>query len=163
MHLNLVAAIHSIALAEPLPQPLPDVLWLGIGCKCGTSAALIRHAIDTVCQDYCLSKAAIACVATLEGKEAEMGLLEFCAAQQWPISFLSVAALRGCSGPHPSARAKAAVGTPSVAEAAALLTAKRNGAVSLLVVPKQSFQWIHESGAVTLAIAQSKNPVQNPA
>jgi cobalamin biosynthesis protein CbiG len=99
----------------------------------------------------------IAGVATLKGKEGETGLLAFCHVQQWPIFFLSAVDLKDCLGPHPSAKAEAFVGTPSVAEAAALLAARQNGAVSRLVVPKQSFQWLHDSGAVTLAIAQSTN------
>jgi cobalamin biosynthesis protein CbiG len=132
-----------------------SALWVGIGCKRGTSAGLIHHAFDTVCRDYALNWMMIAGVATLQGKEGEAGLLEFCHTQQWSISFLSAAELKDCPGPHPSTRAEAAVGTPSVAEAAALLLAMQDGGVPQLVVPKQSFQWLCDSGAVTLAIAQS--------
>jgi cobalamin biosynthesis protein CbiG len=136
----------------------PNVLWVGIGCKRGISAGLIQHAFDTVCRNYSLDRMAIAGVATLKGKEVETGLLEFCHAQRWPISFLNAAELKDCPGPHPSIRVAAVVGTPSVAEAAALLAAKQNGiGAPRLVVPKQSFRWLRDSGAVTLAIAQSMN------
>lgn len=133
-------------------------LWVGIGCKRGTSAPLIQSALETICRDYSLHMAAIAGVATLERKEAEPGLLEFCQVQQWPIRCFSATDLKSCSGIHLSARVEAAVGTPSVAEAAALLAAAQNGAGSMLVVPKHSFQSHQGSEAVTLAIAQSINP-----
>jgi cobalamin biosynthesis protein CbiG len=132
-----------------------DVLWVGIGCKRGTSAELMCYAFETVCRDYDLNRDAIAGIGTLKGKETEAGILAFCHSQQWPISFLSAGDLRRCPGTHKSSRAEAAVGTPSVAEAVAILLGKQNGAAPILVVPKQSFQWPQESGAVTLAIAQT--------
>ncbi len=153
MHLDVFTAYQSAAVAQS-----PDALWAGIGCKRGTSAELIRHAFDAVCRDYSLDRMAIAGVATLKIKVEETGLLAFCHAQDWPISFWSAAELRDCLGPHLSARTEAFAGTPSVAEAAALLAARQNGGVPQLVVPRQSFQWLRDSGAVTLAIAQSKNP-----
>jgi cobalt-precorrin 5A hydrolase len=136
-----------------------DALWVGIGCKRGTSAELICYAFETVCRDYALNRKAIAGIGTLKGKETEVGLLAFCHAQHWPISFWSAEALRRCPGTtYPSFKAEAAVGTPSVAEAAAILLGQQNGAASILAVPKQSFQWPQESGAVTLAIAQTISP-----
>lgn len=136
-----------------------NVLWVGLGCKCGISAELIHYAFEAVCRDYALNREMIAGIGTLKGKENEAGLLAFCQAQQWPISFLSAEELRCCPGTiHPSPRAETAVGTPSVAEAAAILLGQQNGAAPILVVPKQSFQWPQESGAVTLAIAQTISP-----
>jgi cobalamin biosynthesis protein CbiG len=134
-----------------------NVLWVGIGCKRGTSAELMCYAFEIVCRDYDLNRDAIAGIGTLKGKETEAGLLAFCHGQQWPISFLSARDLRRCPGTHKSSRAEAAVGTPSVAEAAAILLGKQNGngVASILIVPKQCFQWPQESGAVTLAIAQT--------
>jgi cobalamin biosynthesis protein CbiG len=132
-------------------------LWVGFGCKRGTSATLIQSALETICRDYDLEKAAIAGVATLERKEAETGLLEFCQVQQWPILFFSATELNRCSGTQPSAKVEAAVGTPSVAESAALLAAALSDAIPVLVVPKHSFQGSQGVGAVTLAIAQSTN------
>jgi cobalt-precorrin 5A hydrolase / precorrin-3B C17-methyltransferase len=152
LHLDTVTA-HQSATAGIARSSA--VLWIGIGCKRGTSAGLIHHAFDTVCRDYSLNRQSIAGVATLKGKEAEAGLLEFCQTRQWPISFLSAAELRSCPGLHPSARVEVAVETPSVAESAALFAAVQNGTVPRLVVPKQSFQWSQDAGAVTLAIAQS--------
>jgi cobalamin biosynthesis protein CbiG len=152
---DTVTALQSVTAMAALS---PSSLWVGIGCKRGTSAELIHHAFDTVCRDYSLDRRSIAGVATLKGKEAEAGLLEFCQTWQWPISFLSAAELRNCSGLHCSVRVEVAVGTPSVAEAAALLAAMQNGIAPRLVVPKQSFQWRRGSGAVTLAIAQSVYP-----
>jgi Cobalamin synthesis G C-terminus len=58
-------------------------LWVGIGCKRGTSAGLIHYAFDTVCRNYTLDRTTIAGVATLQGKQEEAGLIEFCHAQRW--------------------------------------------------------------------------------
>jgi cobalamin biosynthesis protein CbiG len=156
--------LHRIATAfQPARTPIDlafNVLWVGIGCKRGTSATLIQSALEAICRDYFLEMVAIAGVATLERKADESGLLEFCRRQQLPIRFFSATALNRCSGTHPSARIETAVGTGSVAEAAALLAAgQHHGAVPVLIVPKQSFQCHPGSGAVTLAIAQSANSV----
>ncbi len=155
MHLDFVPQCQS---ATAVAARSPSFLWVGIGCKRGTSAGLIHYAFDTVCRNYSLDRTTIIGVATLKGKEDETGLLEFCHAQHWPIFFLSAAELKHCPGRHPSARVEAIVGTPSVAESAALLAAMQNsanGTAPQLVVPKQVFQGLQDFGAVTLAIAQS--------
>jgi cobalt-precorrin 5A hydrolase / precorrin-3B C17-methyltransferase len=133
------------------------IFWVGLGCRRGTSAALIRYAFDAICSSCKIEFAEIAGIATLERKSDEAGLIEFNRGQRWPVCLLTAADLKNCSVPTPSSKIQSAVGTASVAEAAALTAAKNDGgahAITQLVALKRSFCLAQEPGAVTLAIAQ---------
>ena len=140
----------------------PQVLWLGIGCERDTPAVLISAAVDAVLQQYQLAPAAIAGVASLDLKADEPGLLAFCAAQQLPLHCFNAETLKDCPVPNPSTVVAQAVGTPSVAEAAAL-TAAAQVAIALqpdapsLIAPKQIFRQDGIAGAVTVAVAQASH------
>lgn len=152
----------------PKVQWHPRVLWIGIGCERGTSRALIERAIQQTCQAHHLAEAAIAGIATIDIKADEVGLLEVCQSRNLPLRCFSSESLRSIDVPNPSAVVAAEVGTPSVAEAAAILAAQmqdidnpsglRSGTElsSHLLVPKQIFRQSKLSGAVTVAIAISQ-------
>ncbi|MEM6437928.1 MAG: precorrin-3B C(17)-methyltransferase, partial [Cyanobacteria bacterium P01_D01_bin.115] len=143
----------------PKVQWHPRVLWLGIGCERGTSQALIDHAIATVCQTHHLAQGAIAGIATIDLKADEAGLVQLCQERQWPLRCFTAAALSKITVPHPSAVVEKAVGTPSVAEAAALLAAQQHseaGSDLQLSVTKQVFREAAQPGAVTVAISQAQ-------
>lgn len=137
----------------------PRVLWIGIGCERGTSRQLIETAIQQVCRNNHLAEAAIAGVATLDLKADESGLVELCRDRHWPLHCFSAEALRPIAVLNPSAVVEAEVGTPSVAEAAAILAT--GSAVTPLRVFKQIFRQPQKpgamtGGAVTVAIAQAE-------
>ncbi len=111
----------------------PRVLWLGIGCVRGTSRHLIEKAITLVCQDYNLAVEAIAGVGTIDIKADEEGIIELCHSYHWPFKTFPAEELSQVQVPTPSPIVNKEVGTPSVAEAAALLAA----GVNYLLVPKQ--------------------------
>ena len=143
----------------PKVQWHPRVLWLGIGCERGTSQALIDQAITTACQTHHLAQGAIAGIATIDLKADEVGLVQLCQKRQWPLQCFSAAALSQIPVPHPSPVVEKAVGTPSVAEAAALLAAQQHsdaGSELQLSVTKQVFREAGQLGAVTVAIAQAQ-------
>ena len=96
-------------------------LWVGIGCKRGTPHDTIAAALTHVFVAYGLVETAIAAIGTIDHKVSEVGLVEFCRDRQLPLLGFSAAALRAVTAPHPSAIAHRTVGTPSVAEAAAIL------------------------------------------
>ncbi|MCG9889608.1 MAG: cobalamin biosynthesis protein [Thermosynechococcaceae cyanobacterium MS004] len=131
-------------------------LWVGVGCKRGTSAVLIQFALQSACDCARISWTAIAGLATLERKRTEAGLLEVSQIHRWPIAYFTAAELKNCPIPHPSSALESIVGTPSVAEAAALSAAANSGQLksAVLILPKQIFRLPQEPGAVTLAIAQ---------
>ena len=94
---------------------------MGIGCKRGTSKGLIEQAVRDVFQTHNLSEDAIAGIATINTKADEAGLIDFCRDRHLPLHCFSADQLRSVAVPHPSGAILTAVGTPSVAEAAALL------------------------------------------
>lgn len=150
----------------------PRVLWIGIGCERGTPQALISAAIAQVCQHHGLALGAIAGIATLDLKADEVGLVTLCQGQQWPMVCFSPEQLRTIPVPHPSAVVAQAVGTPSVAEAAAIAAAWNHSrpwndfasplettgpkSSAPLLVSKQVIRDPNSAGAVTVAIAQAQ-------
>ncbi|MCP2726866.1 precorrin-3B C(17)-methyltransferase [Limnofasciculus baicalensis] len=104
----------------PTVQWYPRVLWVGIGCERGTSRELIERAIRETCRDYHLSEFAIAGIATIDLKADEIGIIELCGNGNLPLRTFSREILRSIKVPTPSEIVAAEVGTPSVAEAAAI-------------------------------------------
>jgi cobalt-precorrin 5A hydrolase/precorrin-3B C17-methyltransferase len=138
----------------PQVQWHPRLLWVGIGCVRGTSQALISQAINQVFQSFQLTQKAIAGIATIDIKADEIGLLAYCDAQQLPLKTFTAAQLHQIPVPTPSQIVQQEVGTPSVAEAAALCAAQTYGEAQLLVL-KQIIKASPESNseAVTVAIS----------
>ncbi|WP_369259401.1 cobalamin biosynthesis protein [Geodermatophilus amargosae] len=110
---------------------------VGVGAVPGVSADEVLAAVDAVLP----AGARVTALATLDLRAAEPGVAGAAAARGWPLTGHPAAVLAAVSVPSPSARVAAAVGTASVAEAAALLGGAR------LVVPKS----VH--GRVTVAVA----------
>jgi cobalamin biosynthesis protein CbiG len=90
---------------------------VGVGAVRGVSAEEVLAAVDAVLP----AGARVARLATLDARAAEPGLRAAAAARGWPRTGHPAAELAAVAVPSPSARVAAAVGTPSVAEAAALL------------------------------------------
>ena len=111
---------------------------VGVGARRGVSAAEVLAAVDAVLP----AAADDVRLATLDARAAEPGLVEAAVARRWPLTGHPAAALAAVPVPSPSARVAAAVGTPSVAEAAALL------AGGTLLVGRTVV------GRVTVAVAQ---------
>lgn len=139
-------------LSYPRVNWHPRLLWLGIGCERGSSTRLIRHAIEQTLAAYNLAPNAIAGIATIDLKADEVGLLAYCHQQNLPLQTYAPDRLKSIPVPNPSEVVAAEVGTPSVAEAAALVAA----GVENLLVTKQKFRLTGEPGAVTIAIAQAE-------
>jgi len=143
----------------PKVQWHPRVLWVGIGCERGTSRELIETAIIQTCQRYHLALGAIAGIATIDIKADEVGLVEFCQAHDLPLQTFPAEILRSVTVPTPSTVVNQAVGSPSVAEAAALVCSQRFSAsgtkvpTTNLLVKKQIVRADDQPGAVTVAIA----------
>jgi cobalt-precorrin 5A hydrolase/precorrin-3B C17-methyltransferase len=153
----------------PKVQWHPRVLWVGIGCERGTSQQLIEQAIQNACRANHLAEEAIAGIGTIDLKADEVGLLELCQKRNLPLRCYPAESLRSIDVPNPSPVVEAEVGTPSVAEAAAILAAQEqdagirathespssSGRQTNLLVAKQIFRQSDLPGAVTIAIAVS--------
>ncbi len=139
----------------PKVQWHPRVLWIGIGCERDTAKELIEYAVEKVCREQHLAIAAVAGVATIDLKADETGLLAFVQEKNWPLRCFQSETLQTVAVPNPSDVVQNAVGTPSVAEAAAMVAADVADA-SGLRVKKQVVKQDGVRGAVTVAIAQSE-------
>jgi len=123
----------------------PPSLVAGVGASTGAPARDVADLLDAALDRAGLARMSLAEVATLDRKTTEPGLQ----ALGLPLRGFSAEALRAVSVPTPSAVVADAVGTPSVAEAAALLAA---GPDAELVVPKQA------NAVATVAIARRARP-----
>lgn len=161
----------AIALRHELNKEIDQVqqvLWVGIGCKRGTSCQLIDQAIEQVFRENQLFQNAIAGIATIDTKASEVGLVEFCNLRNLPLKTFSAQILRSVCVPNPATITDHKVDTPSVAEAAAILAASQLKSFTVIpfsieelrvrfLIPKRIFQLQGQTGAVTLAVAQASN------
>ncbi len=130
----------------------PPVLWIGIGCERNTCKELIANSLNNLLESRNLSKYSIAGLATVDIKKDENGILELAKENNLPIKFFNKEDLSTIIVPNPSSVVEMEIGTPSVAEASCLLAA---GEESKLLEEKRIFK--NQSGAVTIAVAESKN------
>lgn len=153
--------LRTIRTTVPDVQWYPRVLWLGIGCERDTPKCVIDTAIQQALTRYQLSDQSIAGIASLDLKASELGLVELCRDRAWPLRCFTAEELRQVEVPNPSSVVEQAVGTASVAEAAALVAAAPtldSAPVQVepeLIAPKQVYRLPDQPGAVTVAIAQS--------
>ncbi|MDZ7579507.1 MAG: cobalt-precorrin 5A hydrolase [Deltaproteobacteria bacterium] len=123
----------------------PASLAVGIGCNRHTSAKEIKDLLDRVLKENRLSPASLNCIASVDLKADEAGLVEL--ARDLELAFLlySREELGEVNDiPNPSARVQKCIGVKSVCEAAALLASRKGK----LIVPKQT------SRNVTVAVAR---------
>ena len=130
----------------------PPVLWVGLGCERNTSKDLIANSLKNFFDSSNLSPHSIAGLATIDIKKDEKGILELAKENNLPIKFFTTEDLSKIIVPNPSNVVQKEIGTPSVAEASCLLAA---GEESKLLEEKRIFK--NQSGAVTIAVAESKN------
>ncbi len=99
---------------------------LGLGCDRGTSLQTLELAIAKALELVNLNMESVQQLATIDKKNDELGLLALATKYQLPLRFFSALELSQVKVPTPSAVVMKYMGTPSVAEAAALLAAQTN-------------------------------------
>ncbi|HEX6491956.1 MAG TPA: cobalamin biosynthesis protein, partial [Candidatus Dormibacteraeota bacterium] len=99
----------------------PPTAVLGVGCEAGVDDDELAGAVDAALVEAALSPLSVAAVGTLDRKCDEPALRRLCARRGWELRGHAAAELAEVEVPTPSAVVAAAVGTPSVSEAAALL------------------------------------------
>ncbi len=134
----------------------PPTVWIGVGCERSTSYELLKTALEASLNEIGIAIEAVAGLASVDIKSDEKCLLSLSKIFNWPIRFFSKELLSTVEVPNPSLVVEQAIGTPSVAESAALLAADNP---KKLLLNKRIFS-AHEGqvGAVTLAIANSDTP-----
>ncbi|MCI3277107.1 precorrin-3B C(17)-methyltransferase [Streptomyces cylindrosporus] len=124
----------SDRLVEPAPHEVvlrPRSIVVGVGASKGASVDEVLELVEGALRDAGLSARSLAELATVDAKAAEPGIVEAAARLGVPLVTYSAEELAKVEVPNPSDAPLAAVGTPSVAEAAALV---RGGE---LLVPKR--------------------------
>jgi cobalt-precorrin 5A hydrolase/precorrin-3B C17-methyltransferase len=109
----------------------PPSLVVGVGASKGAPVEEVLGLVEGVLREAGLSAASVAELATVDAKAGEPGLVEAARRLGVPLVTYSAGELAAVDVPNPSDAPLAAVGTPSVAEAAALV---RGGE---LLVPKR--------------------------
>ena len=122
----------------------PGSLVAGMGCNRGTDVEEMRGLLETSLARYNLAISSLRCLATVDLKAEEPGLLALAEWLQVPLRTYTRDQLNRVDGvATPSAMVEKHIGVKSVCEAAALLATHRGR----LIVPKQ------KTANVTVAIA----------
>ncbi|WP_255525348.1 cobalamin biosynthesis protein [Fortiea sp. LEGE XX443] len=116
-------------------------------------------AIQEIFKKNLLEESAIAGLATINTKASDTALVELCYLRNWRLKTFSAEHLSTVAVPNPEEIITKATGTPSVAEAAAILAAVKNqGLDTKLLVAKQIFRLSGQPGTVTIAVAEEIFP-----
>ena len=143
----IVVTDRLVDVAAGVAVLRPPSLVLGVGASRNAPADEIDALIAEVLAQQALSVASVAAVATVDAKADEVGLLEVCARHGWQVVTYPAETLAAVQVPNPSEVVRAAVGTPSVAEAAAMVHA---GEGAVLVAAKTA------SAMATVAVARRR-------
>jgi cobalt-precorrin 5A hydrolase/precorrin-3B C17-methyltransferase len=127
---------HTIVITDRRDEPpltetgvtrlVPPTLVVGIGSARGVPAEAVTAALHRLESEHGLDLRAVRAYASVDLKAGEPGILAAIAPA--PLHTYPAAALAGVTVPNPSEVVRAEVGTPSVAEAAALHAAAELGA-----------------------------------
>ena len=99
----------------------PPSLVLGLGASRGVPVGEVLALVDAALAGAGLSCSSVAAVGTADAKADEPGIVEACARRGWPLTTFPAERLAAVPVPNPSDEPLRALGTASVAEAAALL------------------------------------------
>jgi len=121
----------------------PRCLVAGIGCNRGTASGEIFELISTTFKENALSLKSLKCIATIEAKRDEKGLIDAANELNVPLLFADPSEIESINVPNPSNMVKKHMGVSSVCEATAIL---KSGKGKLLVPKTKSLN-------VTLAVA----------
>lgn len=145
---GIYIGVHTVEPFQRTLHLIPKILHLGIGCRRGTPAQAIAQAVEAICTEYALDPRAIADVASIDLKQDEAGLLEFCRDKGLPVRFYSAQVLQAVPGEFTGSDfVRRVTGVDNVCERAALMSGGE------LIVKK------HGCNGVTIALATEKMEV----
>ncbi len=142
-----ISCRKCVAFDDPLVL-IPKKLHVGIGCKRGTPMEKIHAAYMQAMKENGIFFKAVAGVASIDVKQDEAGLLEFCKRWKLPVQFYSADELMAVQGDFTASDfVKRTVGVDNVCERAAMLSAGEN---AKLIVKKTCLD------GVTIAVVQEE-------
>ncbi|WP_043685214.1 precorrin-3B C(17)-methyltransferase [Streptomyces xylophagus] len=127
----------------------PPSLVIGVGASKGAPVDEVLGLVEGAVRDAGLSLASLAELATVDAKSDEPGIVEAAQRLGVPLVTYSAEELAAVEVPNPSEAPLAAVGTPSVAEAAALV-----GGGELLVPKRKSERADGQPAMATCAVVR---------
>lgn len=133
------------------PERAPDLV-VGVGASRGVRADEVIGLVVAALRDAGLSPLDVAELTTVDSRAGEPGLLAAAVRLGVPLRPYGAAALARIEVPHPSDTSRAAVGTPSVAEAAALAGGGE------LLVPKRKSAPHGRPAMATCAVVRREPP-----
>ncbi|GAA2289514.1 cobalamin biosynthesis protein [Streptomyces kunmingensis] len=116
---------------------------VGVGARAGVTSGEVLGLVRAVLDEAGAGPDDVVALATVDTKGNEPGIVGAAGALKVPLVTYAAGVLAGVPVPHPSDRVRGVLGTPSVAEAAALAGGGQ------LVVPKRV-----AAGRVTCAVAR---------
>jgi len=128
-------------------------VMLGLGCDRNTSLATLRAAVEQALALAGLDQSAVAGAASIDRKNDEAAILQLAAERAWPLYFFTAQQLAQVPVPNPSETVRKYMGTPAVAEAAALLAAGAD--MRALLLEKHKYRGEDGKNA-TVSIASMK-------
>jgi cobalt-precorrin 5A hydrolase len=134
-------------------RPPIEKIVLGVGCDRDTPLESIEQVIFQALDKANLKPEQVQCMASIDKKSDEVGLLALAEKYQWSIDFYTAEQLSEVTVPNPSEVVRKYVGTPAVAEAAALLSAKTQ--MHDLIIEKHKYRGADNRNA-TVSIARYK-------
>lgn len=111
---------------------------LGLGCDRDTAPATLQRAVEQALALAGLDGDAVVGLATIDKKNDEAAILQLAQRHGWPLQFFSAPQLAQIEVPNPSEIVRKYMGTPAVAEAAALLAAA--APMSALLLEKHKYR-----------------------
>ncbi|MBF6648075.1 cobalamin biosynthesis protein [Methylobacter sp. BlB1] len=126
---------------------------LGLGCDRNTSLATLRTAVEQALAVAGLDQSAVAGAASIDKKNDETAILQLADEHDWPLYFFTAQQLAQVPVPNPSETVRKYMGTPAVAEAAALLAADAD--MRALLLEKHKYRGEDGKNA-TVSIASMK-------
>ncbi len=127
---------------------------LGMGCDRNTPLETLEQVVNTSLQQLKLDHSAVKAVATIDKKSDEVALLALAKKYNWPLQFFSATQLATVEVPNPSEVVMKYMGTPAVAEAAALLAA--NTDLNDLMIEKNKYRG-HDGKNATVSVVRLNN------
>ncbi len=129
-------------------------LVIGMGCDRGASLESLTVAVDLALAQIGQERESVVALATIDKKSDEESLLALAADEGWQLHFCSAGELAKVAVPNPSAVVMKYMGTPAVAEAAAILVA--GSSMERLLVEK--YKYLGSDGKnVTVSIIEDMN------
>ncbi|MET9512590.1 precorrin-3B C(17)-methyltransferase [Streptomyces flavidovirens] len=129
----------------------PPSLVVGVGASKGASVEEVFGLVEETLADAGLSARSVAALATVDAKADEAGIVAAAARLGVPLRTYAAEELARIDVPNPSGAPLAAVGTPSVAEAAALV-----GGGELLVPKRKSVPEAGRAAMATCAVVRKE-------